>query len=110
MINPNSEIGTGPAPRNSASPANPPSVPVIPATLGSLSYATNNQFQFTVTGTAWTNYIVQGSTTLATTNWLALFTNAAPFTFPNQRRRIPAAVLSRGVPAVKLGTPRCEID
>ncbi len=72
---------TPPAPRNTASPANPPVVPVIPATLGSPSYATNNQFQFTVTGTAGTNYIVQGATNLATTNWLALFTNTAPFNF-----------------------------
>ncbi len=71
---------TPPAPRNSVSPENPPGVPAIAATLSSPSY-TNNQFQFTVTGTAGTNYIVQISTNLATTNWVSILTNASPFTF-----------------------------
>ncbi len=55
--------------------------PVIAATLGSPNYSTNNQFQFTVTGTAGTNYIVQVSTNLATTDWRPVITNASPFTF-----------------------------
>jgi hypothetical protein len=56
-------------------------IPAIPATLGSPTYTANNQFQFTVNGTAGTNYIVQVSTNLATANWVSLFTNATPFTF-----------------------------
>jgi hypothetical protein len=56
--------------------------PAIPATLGSPTYTTNNQFQFTVTGTVGSNYVVQVSTNLATSgNWVSLFTNASPFTF-----------------------------
>ncbi|MFM2082123.1 MAG: hypothetical protein RL380_814 [Verrucomicrobiota bacterium] len=42
---------------------------------------TNNQFAFTVTGTATTNYAVQASTNLAVTNWTSLVTNPAPFTY-----------------------------
>ena len=54
---------------------------VIAATLASPIYDANNQFQFTVTGIAGTNYIVQVSTNLATSNWLSLVTNASPFSF-----------------------------
>jgi hypothetical protein len=42
---------------------------------------TNGQFQFTVTGHAGSNYEIQVSTNLGTTNWLSLSTNAAPFAF-----------------------------
>jgi endonuclease G len=42
---------------------------------------TNNQFLFTVNGWAGTNYVVQATTNLATPNWIALKTNAAPFVF-----------------------------
>jgi hypothetical protein len=57
-------------------------VPALAATLGSPTYTTDHQFQFTVTGTAGSNYVVQVSTNLsATTNWISLFTNTAPFTF-----------------------------
>lgn len=57
-------------------------VPAVAATLGSPTYTTNNQFQFTVTGTAGTNYVVQVATNLSPpTTWISLFTNASPFTF-----------------------------
>jgi endonuclease/exonuclease/phosphatase family metal-dependent hydrolase len=69
-----------PSPRNSASPADPPSVPATAATLGSPSFATNI-FSFTVTGAPGSNYIIQGTTNLAGSNWIPIFTNAAPFTF-----------------------------
>ena len=39
------------------------------------------QFQFTLAGTAGTNYVVQVSTNLAGSNWTGLQTNAAPFLF-----------------------------
>ena len=40
-----------------------------------------NQFQFTLTGTAGANYLVQATTNLAAPNWVPLVTNAAPFVF-----------------------------
>ncbi len=48
--------------------------------LAAPSYS-NNLFSFTVTGTATTNYVVQACTNLLTTNWIPVFTNAAPFTY-----------------------------
>ena len=39
------------------------------------------QFQFTVTGTAGSNYIVQCATNLTGSNWVSLRTNPAPFQF-----------------------------
>jgi hypothetical protein len=57
-------------------------VPAIAATLGSPIYTANNQFQFTVSGTAGSNYVVQVATNLnAPTVWISLFTNTSPFTF-----------------------------
>lgn len=57
-------------------------VPAIAATLGSPAYDVNNQFQFTVTGSAGSNYVVQVATNLSSpTMWLSLFTNVSPFTF-----------------------------
>lgn len=41
----------------------------------------NNQFGFTLTGTAGTNYIVQATTNLSPATWISLSTNPAPFTF-----------------------------
>jgi len=41
----------------------------------------NNQFQFTVSGTAGSNYVVQATTTLNPANWISLVTNTAPFVF-----------------------------
>jgi hypothetical protein len=56
--------------------------PATAATLGSPAYTANNQFQFTVTGSAGSNYVVQVATNLsAPTAWISLFTNASPFTF-----------------------------
>ncbi len=59
---------------------------VLPATaatpvLGPPVVLTNQQIQFTITGSAGSNYAVEGSTNLSKTNWVAIFTNAAPFTF-----------------------------
>lgn len=48
--------------------------------LGSV-VLTNNQFQFQLTGTTSSNYIVQAATDLGLSNWVSLRTNAAPFTF-----------------------------
>jgi hypothetical protein len=56
--------------------------PAITATLGSPDYTANHQFQFTVTGTAGSNYVVQVATNLsAPTTWASLLTNTSPFTF-----------------------------
>jgi DNA/RNA endonuclease G (NUC1) len=54
-----------------------------PAAVPSFTLVTlaNNQFSFTLSGTAGTNYIVQATTNLAATNWISLATNAAPFVF-----------------------------
>jgi hypothetical protein len=41
----------------------------------------NGQFQFNLTGSAGSNYIVQGASNLSASNWTSLRTNAAPFTF-----------------------------
>ncbi|HEY5232585.1 MAG TPA: immunoglobulin domain-containing protein [Verrucomicrobiae bacterium] len=49
-------------------------------TLSLFTY-TNNQFQFFVNGITNYNYAVQASTNLATTNWISILTNPAPFTF-----------------------------
>lgn len=57
-------------------------VPATAATLSTPAYTVNNQFQFTVTGSAGSNYVVQVATNLsAPTTWVSLFTNASPFTF-----------------------------
>jgi kumamolisin len=56
---------------------NPPAI----APSFSLTAFTNNQFQFLLTGTAGSNYIVQATTNLAGSNWISLQTNAAPFLF-----------------------------
>lgn len=41
----------------------------------------NNQFRLTLLGTPGSNYVLQASTNLATTNWVTLGTNPAPFSF-----------------------------
>jgi hypothetical protein len=57
-------------------------IPAIAGTLGSPAYTANNQFQFTVTGSAGSNYVVQVATNLAApTVWVSLLTNTSPFTF-----------------------------
>jgi len=60
---------------------------------------TSNSFQFTVSEVANLNYMVQASTNLASTNWIPLLTNVAPFTFTdsgftNHPRRFYRAVYS----------------
>jgi endonuclease G len=55
------------------SPASPPS-------FSSPTFS-NDQFQFTVTGTAGSNYVVQAATDLGNPNWIPVMTNPAPFSF-----------------------------
>jgi endonuclease/exonuclease/phosphatase family metal-dependent hydrolase len=54
--------------------------PPAAATL-SASSLNGGQFQFMVTGTAGSNYVVQFSTNLGGSNWVSLQTNASPFSF-----------------------------
>ncbi|TSA40957.1 MAG: hypothetical protein D4R57_01235 [Verrucomicrobiales bacterium] len=62
---------------NSITVSNPPaSAPTL--TNAALS---GIQFQFLLTGTTGSNYIVQAITDLSLSNWISLRTNAAPFTF-----------------------------
>jgi hypothetical protein len=42
---------------------------------------TNQQFRFTVSGTAGSNYVVQATTNLNLANWIPLVTNAATLNF-----------------------------
>jgi DNA/RNA endonuclease G (NUC1) len=42
---------------------------------------TNNQFQFLVTGTVGSNYVLQAKSDLSNPNWVPIFTNPAPFQF-----------------------------
>jgi endonuclease/exonuclease/phosphatase family metal-dependent hydrolase len=57
--------------------SNPPAItPVLTNTL-----LVGSQFQFQLIGTTGSNYIVQATTNLSPVNWIALRTNAAPFTF-----------------------------
>jgi endonuclease/exonuclease/phosphatase family metal-dependent hydrolase len=49
--------------------------------LGSPAIVSGNQFQFTVSGAAGSNYVVQVSTNLSGTNWVSVSTNISPFTF-----------------------------
>ena len=51
-----------------------------PAALTSVAF-TNGQFVLIVSGSVGASYVVQTSTNLAASNWISLFTNAAPFTF-----------------------------
>lgn len=78
------EILIPPLPRNSASPANPPpsGTPASAPTLATPQII-GNQLVFQLTGTTSSNYVVQASTNLTTTNWFPLQTNAAPFWFTN---------------------------
>jgi hypothetical protein len=54
-------------------------LPAAPV-LGSL-VLTNNQIEFTITGTAGTNYVIDVSTNLSTGNWVSILTNQSPFIF-----------------------------
>jgi len=58
-------------------------LPMTAQALLSVSATTGNQFQFSVTGTPGSSYIVQGSTNLLGDSWISLLTNISPFTFTN---------------------------
>ena len=57
--------------------SNPPAIPPI------LSNAILNgsEFQFLLSGSTGSNYIIQAATDLSLSNWISLRTNTAPFTF-----------------------------
>jgi hypothetical protein len=55
--------------------------PPVAATLSAPGLNGAAQFQFVVTGSVGSNYVVQVSTNLSAMNWVSLRTNAAPFTF-----------------------------
>jgi hypothetical protein len=54
--------------------------PPAAATLSALALNAG-QLQFTVTGSAGSNYVVQASTNLSNSSWRSLQTNSAPFNF-----------------------------
>jgi len=57
-----------------------PGVPALAPAISLVGF-TNQQFQFTVSGTPGSNYVVEASTSLYPPVWISLATNAAPFTF-----------------------------
>lgn len=60
---------------------------------------TNNQFQFIVSGTINSNYIVQATTGLTSTNWIPVTTNSAPFIFTDINANLYTRRFYRGVVA-----------
>ena len=64
----------------SLTPPEPPAPPAVAPVITNASYV-GGQFQFDLTGTIGSNYIVLVSTNLADTNWNSIWTNPAPFTF-----------------------------
>lgn len=54
--------------------------PALPPALTNLNLI-GGQFQFQLTGSIGSNYLIQATTNLTNPNWLSLRTNAAPFTF-----------------------------
>jgi hypothetical protein len=72
--------------------------PAATPTFSSPAFA-NNQFQFTLTGTTGSNYVVQASTNLAAGNWISLQTNAAPFLFIESNANLFLQRFYRGVVA-----------
>jgi hypothetical protein len=52
-------------------------------TLGAVASGTIGQFQFTVSGTAGHNWVIEASTNLGLTNWVSLATNVVNFTDTN---------------------------
>jgi hypothetical protein len=77
-----------PNPRNSASPANPPALPAAVPVLETVTVS-GGQLQFSVSGTAGSNYIVQCATNLPAAGWTPLRTNPAPFTFTETNLSAP---------------------
>jgi hypothetical protein len=55
--------------------------PAAPPILSGPEAFSGNQFQFSVTGTMGSNYVIQVSTNITGGNWVSIFTNTAPFTF-----------------------------
>ena len=72
--------------------------PAAAPSLSLLSF-TNNQFQFTITGTTGSNYVVQASTNLTTPDWISLTTNAVPFTFIESNANLFPQRFYRGIVA-----------
>ena len=62
---------------STSSSTNPPAASAV---LSAPNF-NNGQFQMLVTGSAGSNYVMQASTNLVTTNWIPLFTNVSPFSF-----------------------------
>jgi hypothetical protein len=60
---------------------------------------TDNQFQFTLVGTAGSNYVVQAATNLAAPNWISLTTNAAPWLFSDPNASVYSQRFYRAVAA-----------
>ena len=58
-----------------------------------------HQFQFTVSGTAGSNYVVQMSTNLAFPGWIPLATNPAPFVFTDTNTDLSAGRFYRALVA-----------
>lgn len=58
----------------------PPAPPAVAPVITNAAY-TNGQFQFQLTGTTGSNYVVLTTTNLTDTNWISIWTNPAPFTF-----------------------------
>ncbi len=59
----------------------------------------NGQFEFIVDGSFSTNYIVQATTDLTSTNWIPLITNSAPFIFTDTETNLYTQRFYRGVVA-----------
>jgi endonuclease/exonuclease/phosphatase family metal-dependent hydrolase len=59
----------------------PASNPPPAAAILSPPALNGGQFQFTITGSTGSNYVVQASTNLSAPNWLSLQTNTSPFGF-----------------------------
>lgn len=58
----------------------PTAPPALPPVLTNLTFAAG-QFQFQVTGSVGSNYIVQTAMNLSSPGWVSVHTNTAPFTF-----------------------------
>jgi hypothetical protein len=60
---------------------------------------TNNQFRFTLAGTAGSNYVVQAVTNLAASNWISIATNPASWLFIESNANLYRQRFYRGVSA-----------
>jgi hypothetical protein len=71
---------------------------VLSPVLGSPVTMTNNQIQFTITGTAGNNYAIDASTNLSAANWVPILTNQSPFTFKDTNTVPQRFYRARSVP------------